>query len=150
MKKYSTQFKHQKYKDMWEDELKNIDQNIKHIFKDRVDMHPILSRYRQLTKITPFALKDPSNLQYTNNRLFVIYLILNYTSVNDDTIISEFKISQKNFNNIKSNTKLANKFESKVKEFFEPLKQDSYLLNKLSNLHMQDEFEEFLISTKIN
>jgi hypothetical protein len=139
---------------MWEDELKNIDQNIKHIFKDRVDMHPILSRYRQLTKITPFALKDPSNLQYTNNRLFVIYLILNYTSVNDDTIISEFKISQKNFNNIKSNTELPNKFESKVKEFFEPLKWDGYLHNKLSVLHWQDDiqdgFEEFLTSNKIN
>ena len=140
--------KTKKYLQMYLKVRSNIDTDIRTIYKDRINIQPILSNYRKLTKITPGALKDKTNKQYKENRLLVIYIILNYTSVSDETLIEEFDILKEDIAQIKQDHTLKSKYKLLVKCFFNNLKS-GYLENELSVLYFQekiymesDEYEE--------
>ena len=136
------QFETKKYQKLWQDEIKNIDKNIKYIYKDRDDLRVILSNYRKVFKITPAKIKslniDSEHIQ------FIIYLALNFTNISKETLINELNITSDDIDKpLKSNQD----FQDKIKIFFEPLKE-GYLSNKKAVFAMQEEI--FLKNRKSN
>jgi hypothetical protein len=50
---HNYKFKTTKYQQIWDNEIKNINQNIKLIYRDRTDLQVILSNFRKVFKVTP-------------------------------------------------------------------------------------------------
>jgi len=127
-------FKITKYQELWNDELKNINRNIKLIYCDRTDLQVILSDYRKLFKITPAKIKilkaDDDNIK------LIVWIALKYTSITTDTLIAELNIDKNCIDNIiKYDSTI---FSKKVDDFFEPLKDD-YLINRRAIYSFQDD-----------
>jgi hypothetical protein len=132
-------FKTTKYQQIWDNELKNINQNIKLIYQDRTDLQVILSNFRKVFKITPAKIKtlkaDDENIKS------IVWIALKYTSIATDTLIAELNIDKNNIDNILKYDSTI--FSKKVDDFFEPLKVD-YLANKKAVLNMQEDILQFV------
>ena len=131
---HNYKFKTNKYQQLWSDELKNIDENIKFIYCDRTDFQVILSNFRKVFKITPAKIKtlkaDDENIK------LIVLIALKYTSVTTDSLEAELNINKNDIDVIlKCDSTI---FSKKVDEFFEPLKDD-YLANKRAVLSMQED-----------
>jgi hypothetical protein len=131
---YNYKVKTNKYQQLWSDELKNINENIKFIYQDRSDLQIILSNFRKVFKITPAKIKT---LKAEDENIKLIVLIaLKYTSITTDTLIAELNINKNDIDNVLKYDSTI--FSKKVDEFFEPLKDD-YLANKKAILTMQED-----------
>jgi hypothetical protein len=131
---YNYKVKTNKYQQLWSDELKNINENIKFIYQDRSDLQIILSNFRKVFKITPAKIKT---LKAEDENVKLIVLIaLKYTSITTDTLIAELNINKNDIDNVLKYDSTI--FSKKVDEFFEPLKDD-YLANKKAILTMQED-----------
>ena len=127
-------FKTTKYQQIWDNEIKNINQNIKLIYCDRTDLQVILSNFRKVFKITPAKIKtlkaDDENIK------LIVWIALKYTSIATNTLIAELNINKNDIDNILKYDNTI--FSKKVDDFFEPLKDD-YLANKKAVLSMQED-----------
>jgi hypothetical protein len=131
---HNYKFKTNKYQQLWSDELKNIDENIKFIYYDRTDLQVILSNFRKVFKITPAKIKtlkaDDENIK------LIVWIALKYTSIATDTLIAELNINKNDIDVIlKCDSTI---FSKKVDIFFEPLKND-YLINRRAIYSFQDD-----------
>jgi hypothetical protein len=131
---HNYKFKTIKYQQIWDNELKNINQNIKLIYCDRTDLQVILSNFRKVFKITPAKIKtlkaDDENIK------LIVWIALKYTSIATDTLIAELNIDKNDIDNILKYDSTI--FSKKVDDFFEPLK-NNYLANKKAVLSMQED-----------
>jgi hypothetical protein len=131
---HNYKFKTIKYQQIWDNELKNINQNIKLIYCDRTDLQVILSNFRKVFKITPAKIKtlkaDDDNIK------LIVWIALKYTSIATDTLIAELNIDKNDIDNILKYDSTI--FSKKVDDFFEPLK-NNYLANKKAVLSMQED-----------
>jgi septum formation topological specificity factor MinE len=130
---HNYKFKTTKYQQIWDNELKNINQNIKLIYQDRIDLQVILTNFRKVFKITPAKIKtlkaDDENIK------LIVSIALKYTSITTDTLTAELNIDKNDIDNILKYDSTI--FSKKVDDFFEPLKDD-YLANKKAVLSMQE------------
>jgi hypothetical protein len=95
---YNYKVKTNKYQQLWSDELKNINENIKFIYQDRSDLQIILSNFRKVFKITPAKIKT---LKAEDENIKLIVLIaLKYTSITTDTLIAELNINKNDIDNV--------------------------------------------------
>ncbi|MGB3752058.1 MAG: hypothetical protein WA945_10880 [Arcobacteraceae bacterium] len=133
---HNYKFKTKKYQEKYQNELDNISQNIKNIYKNRTDIHPIVSNYRKVFKITPARLKSLD--MNSKDKIFVLYLLIHYTSVSDDTILDEFSITIDDLQSIKDDSTLAVLFADEIECFFNSLIED-YLANKKDVISFQEQ-----------
>ena len=131
---HNYKFKTIKYQQIWDNELKNINQNIKLIYCDRTDLQVILSNFRKVFKITPAKIKTLK--ANDENIKLIVWIALKCTSITTDTLIAELNISKNDIDNILKYDSTI--FSKKVDDFFEPLK-NNYLANKKAVLSMQED-----------
>jgi len=136
---YDYKFKKTEFQDKWDDFKNNIDKTIRFIYKDKSDIGPILSLYRKVYKITPASIKNNFDDKYKNDREFLIFVLLSYTSICESTISSEFDIKPKDLELLKQKyNQISEEYEEKISKLFEPLK-DGYISNKYQQLAFQEE-----------
>lgn len=138
-------FKTEKYKNQWNDILKNADEDIKYIYKDRTSLQPILSQYRKVFRVTPSAVKQNSKNRYKNDQILIALICIRFTNISIKDLLNEFKIDPIVVESITNDNLLDEKYKSEINKFFKPLKE-GFLLNKYQQLAFQEEIVDNFIS----
>jgi len=135
--------------DKWNDECENVYNSMKQYYKKRGTN--VLSIIRKMYRITPARLKMDNSLEISETRNFTLYMLVNYSGKTIEDISNDFSnITEKDLEYMMDNKILEIKYEDKIRNFFDYLK-DGYLSNIYQHIAFADDvsFDKIIQSKRL-
>ena len=112
----------------------------KNYYKNSFGLNRLLSHLKKQFKIVPATLKANESQKAKELYPLALYLLAHYCKEDVRVICKEFNISNEDFDSIKKDINIKEKFKIETDAFFQPFIQDC-LSNLYTNLALKEELE---------